>query len=90
MPQPEVFQNLRLRFPHAGFLVRFGVVVTEEMQNAVDNEQARLVGEGMTSGAGLRVGAGDRKEDIAQITRARFRVRFGGGEGEHIRRRVDD
>ena len=89
MPQPQPIHNLRLRQPHLRFFFWLGVVVTEEMQNAVDDKQARLVREGVACGLGLRVGAGDGEDDIAKVGRARIGVRFGGGEGEYVRRRVD-
>ena len=37
---------------------------------------------------GLRLRTRDRDDDVAQITRARFRVGLGGGEGQHIGRRI--
>ena len=65
------------------------MVVTEQMQHAMHHEQLHLRFERMTGGWRLVCGARDRDEDIADIRRASFRVRFGGGEGEHIGRRVD-
>src|SRR5215207_5148766 len=37
----------------------------------------------------LRLGARDRNKNIAEVTRARFRVRFRGGEGKHVGGRID-
>ena len=65
------------------------MVVTQQVQHPMHNEQLYLRLQGMTGGVRLGLGARDRDEDIADITRAGFRVRFGGGEGEHIRWRVD-
>ncbi len=88
-PKPKRIQDLSLRLPHAGFLFRLGMVVSQQMQDAVHDQQLHFRFERMTGGIRLGLGAGDRDEDVADITRTRFRVRFRGGEGEHIGRRVD-
>jgi hypothetical protein len=53
------------------------------------HEQLYFRLERMTGSIRLGLGAGNRNEDVAEITRTGLRVRFGGGEGKHVGRRVD-
>jgi hypothetical protein len=60
------------------------MVMSQQMQDAMHDQQLHFSFHGMTCGLRLLCGAGDRDEDVAQIGGSRFRVRFGGGEGKHI------
>jgi hypothetical protein len=87
--ESEVRQDLGLSFPHASFLFRFRVIVTEQMQDAMNNQQTHLGFQCVPGGLCLSLGTRDRDEDIADITRAAFRVRFRGRERKYIGGRVD-
>src|SRR5215208_4146004 len=89
LTQAEAFQDLGLRFPHMGFFFRLRMVMSKQVQDAVDDQKLYFRFEWMRSGICLGLGAWDRDEDIADITRTRFRVRFRSGKGKHICRRVD-
>jgi hypothetical protein len=85
----ESFQDLGLRGPHTGLFTGPGVVEAQQMQGPVDGQQLDFGLQRVTCRTGLNIRARDRDEDITQITAGSFRVRFGGGEGEHIGRRID-
>ena len=77
-------QDFGLRLPHARLILGGGVVVSQQVQHAVDGQQLQFVfyrvAAALSLSAGARVGNGD----IAQVGASAFGVGFSCGEGEYI------
>src|SRR5215207_8870681 len=87
-------QQATLQAEHLPLLLGLGVVVPEQMQDAMDGEQVQLVLGPVPGGAGLPLGhhraehhvAEERRLGLVLDTRAAVDLQLVHGEGEHIGR----
>ena len=82
---PQSFESPGLCSPHAGFIPRLGMVMPEQMQNAMYHQELHFAFKSMTAFAGLFACKRKRNDHVAQITTAGFRIRFVSRKGKHIR-----
>jgi hypothetical protein len=57
--QSELFQDLSLGLPHARFFFRLGMIVTEQVQDAMDDQKLDFGFKRMPGGVCLGLGARD-------------------------------
>lgn len=81
----EFLQDCGLLGPHGGFRFLRVVFKSEKMKNAMDGEQAQLVGYGVAADRSLQLCEWEADDDIAVIGRIVVGIDRSIAEGKHIR-----
>ena len=69
-------------------LIDLGVIVPDEMEDAMDNKELQLSLQAVPSSSGLFLSTLNRDNDIAEIECACLGIRLGGRKGEDIGGRI--